>query len=147
MLCGRCWPGQTTRAHPRARCPCPATEAPACSRVSIWRTRTRSPSWSATSSSAQRTPMLLLDLNVCIYAFRRESRGHEKFKSWLEQALSGPEPVGLPEQVLASVVRLVTNHRIYQDPSTPSAALSFCDSLMDCLLYTSDAADALTRVD
>lgn len=89
MPCGRCWPGQTTLALPQSRCPCPATEAPAC------------------------------------------SRGHEKLKSWLEQALSGPESVGLPEQVLASVVRLVTNHRIYQDPSTPSAALSFCDSLME----------------
>ena len=75
--------------------------------------------------------MLLLDVNVCVYAFRRESRGHEKFKSWLEQVLSGPEPVGLPEQALASVVRLVTNHRIYQDPSTPTAVLSFCDSLLD----------------
>ena len=75
--------------------------------------------------------MLLLSVNVCIYAIRRESRGHENVKSWLEQVLSGPEPVGLPEQVLASVVRLVTNHRIYQDSSTPSAALSFCDSLIE----------------
>ena len=74
--------------------------------------------------------MLLLDVNVCVYAFRRESRRHEEFKAWLEQALSGPEPVGLPEQVLASMVRLVTNHRIYQDPSTPTAVLSFCDALL-----------------
>ena len=75
--------------------------------------------------------MLLLDVNVCVYAFRRESRGHEKLKSWLQQVLAGPEPVGLPEQVLASVIRLVTNHRIYHDPSTPTAVLSFCDSLLD----------------
>ena len=75
--------------------------------------------------------MLLLDVNVCVYAFRRESRGHEELKDWLERALSGPEPVGLPEQVLASMVRLVTNHRIYQDPSTPEAVLSFCDALLD----------------
>jgi uncharacterized protein len=74
--------------------------------------------------------MLLLDVNVCVYAFRRESRRHEDFKAWLEQALSGPEPVGLPEQVLASMVRLVTNHRIYQDPSAPTAVLSFCDALL-----------------
>jgi toxin-antitoxin system PIN domain toxin len=74
--------------------------------------------------------MLMLDVNVCVYAFRRESGGHEEYKAWLEQALSGPEPVGLPEQVLASMVRLVTNHRIYQEPSTPTAALSFCDALL-----------------
>ena len=55
--------------------------------------------------------MLMLDVNVCVYAFRGESRGHAEFKGWLEQALSGPEPVGLPEQVLSSTIRLVTNHR------------------------------------
>jgi uncharacterized protein len=75
--------------------------------------------------------MLLLDVNVCVYAFRAESRGHAELKGWLEQALSGPEPVGLPEQVLAAVIRLVTNHRIYGDPSTPAEALSFCDALLD----------------
>ena len=75
--------------------------------------------------------MLLLDVNICVYAFRRESRGHQEAKAWLEQALSGPEPVGLPEQVLASMIRLVTNHRIYQDPSTPATVLSFCDAILN----------------
>lgn len=74
--------------------------------------------------------MLLLDVNICLYAFRRESRRHEEFKAWLDQALVGPEPVGLPELVLASMIRLVTNHRIYQDPSTPAAGLSFCDAIL-----------------
>lgn len=62
--------------------------------------------------------------------FRRESRRHEDFKTWLEAALSGPEPVGIAEQVLASAARLVTNHRMYRDPSTPAAALSFCEALL-----------------
>ena len=75
--------------------------------------------------------MLLLDVNVCVYAFRRESGAHQEAKAWLEQALIGPEPVGLPEQVLASMIRLVTNHRVYQDPSTPAAVLSFCDAILD----------------
>jgi toxin-antitoxin system PIN domain toxin len=75
--------------------------------------------------------VLLLDVNVCVYVFRRESGRHEEYKAWLEQALGGPEPVGVPEQVLASMIQLVTNHRIYGDPSTPAAALSFCDALLD----------------
>lgn len=75
--------------------------------------------------------MLMVDVNVCVYAFRRESRMHAEFKRWLEQALSGSEPVGLPEQVLSSTIRLVTNHRIYGDPSTPAEALSFCDAILD----------------
>ncbi|MDQ1483048.1 MAG: uncharacterized protein QOF35_1124 [Actinomycetota bacterium] len=75
--------------------------------------------------------MLLLDVNVCVYAFRRESRRHADFRAWLEQALSGSELVGVPEQVLASLVSLVTNYRIYKDPSTPTAVLSFCDAILD----------------
>jgi len=75
--------------------------------------------------------MLMLDVNVCVYAFRGESRMHAELKGWLEQALSGAEPVGLPEHVLSSTIRLVTNHRIYKDPSTPTAVLSFCDVLLD----------------
>lgn len=75
--------------------------------------------------------MLMVDVNVCVYAFRRESRMHAEFKGWLEQALSGSEPVGLPAQVLSSAIRLVTNHRIYGDPSTPAEALSFCDAILD----------------
>ena len=71
--------------------------------------------------------MLLLDVNVCVYAFRRESRGYEDVKNWLEQALRGPEPVGLPWQVLASVLRLVTNHRILRTrrpPRLPSLSVT-----------------------
>ena len=75
--------------------------------------------------------MLMLDVNVCVYAFRGESRMHKEFKGWLEQALSGSEPVGLPEQVLSNTIRLVTNHRIYGEPSTPAEALSFCDAILD----------------
>lgn len=75
--------------------------------------------------------MLMIDVNVCVFAFRAESRGHAECKGWLERALSGPEPVGVPEQVLSSTIRLVTNHRIYGDPSTPAEALSFCDALLD----------------
>jgi len=75
--------------------------------------------------------MLLLDVNVCIYAFRRESRGHENFKSWLEQVLSGPEPVGLPEQVLASVIGWSRTPASPRTRRPPSAALSFCDSLVE----------------
>lgn len=74
--------------------------------------------------------MLLLDVNVCLYAWRRDSARHADYKAWLEQALAGPQPVGVSEQVLASVIRLVTNHRIYREPSTPSAVLSFCEALL-----------------
>ncbi|MGH3498599.1 MAG: TA system VapC family ribonuclease toxin [Nocardioidaceae bacterium] len=75
--------------------------------------------------------MLLLDVDVLVHAFRRESPRHEAYTRWLEGALTGEESVGLPEVALAGLLRPTTNHRIYRDPSTPEAALEFCDAVLD----------------
>ena len=71
--------------------------------------------------------MLLADVNVYLYAHRRESDRHIAYRAWLEERLAGPEPFGVSEQVLSSVVRIATHHRIYSDPTSPEQALAFCD--------------------
>lgn len=71
--------------------------------------------------------MLLADVSVYLYAHRRESTRHDAYRAWLEECLGGPEPFGVSEQVLSSVVRIATHHRIYADPTTPDDALAFCD--------------------
>ncbi|MCU4183337.1 type II toxin-antitoxin system VapC family toxin [Acidiferrimicrobium sp. IK] len=73
--------------------------------------------------------MLLTDVNVLIYAFRRESPNHEAYRQWLRARLRGPEPFAVSELVLSSVMRIVTNHRIYKDPTAPALALSFCNAV------------------
>jgi toxin-antitoxin system PIN domain toxin len=74
--------------------------------------------------------MLLADVNVYVYAHRRESERHEEFRSWLEQRLTGMEPFGVSELVLSAFMRIVTNHRVYRDPSHPDAALGFCTTVL-----------------
>lgn len=73
--------------------------------------------------------MLLADVNVYLYAHRRESDRHDAYRAWLEARLRGPEPFGVSEQVLSAFVRIATHHRIYADPTSPEDALAFCDTV------------------
>jgi toxin-antitoxin system PIN domain toxin len=74
--------------------------------------------------------MLLADVNVYVYAHRRESERHEEYRSWLEERLIGMEPFGVSELVLSAFMRIVTNHRIYKDPTHPDSALDFCMAVL-----------------
>ena len=74
--------------------------------------------------------MLLLDVNVCVYAIREDSSpDHEAYRTWVESVLTGDEPVGLSELVLSGVIRLVTNHRVFRQPSSTVQALDACRTL------------------
>lgn len=71
--------------------------------------------------------MLLLDVNVCVYAIREDSTvDHETYRTWVGGALTGDEPVGISELVLSGVVRLLTNHRVFRQPSSTVQALDAC---------------------
>ena len=70
--------------------------------------------------------MLCPDVNVLLYAFRRDSVDHDRYAQWLQLAMTGPEPVGVSELVLSGVVRLATNHRVYREPSGTAEVLDFC---------------------
>lgn len=70
--------------------------------------------------------MLLVDVNVLLYARRRDSERHDTYRGWLEERLAGPEPLGISELVLSAFLRIVTNHRVYREPTAPEAALEFC---------------------
>ncbi len=68
--------------------------------------------------------MLLADVNVFVYAHRVESRDAGPYGEWLAAALTGNEPFGVSEAVLASFLRIVTHHRVYLEP-TPLAPQRF----------------------
>lgn len=73
--------------------------------------------------------MILPDVNVLVYAHRKDSEAHDRFERWLEDALSGPQPCGMSDLVLSSFVRIVTNPRIYRTPTPLETALEFVDVL------------------
>ena len=73
--------------------------------------------------------MRCVDVNVLVYAHRPESPQHEAWRSWLEAALHGPEPLGIPAIVSSGFLRVVTHPRIFKQPSPLGVALEFLDVL------------------
>ncbi|HEV2069728.1 MAG TPA: hypothetical protein VGR26_08045 [Acidimicrobiales bacterium] len=47
--------------------------------------------------------MLLADVNVLVYAHRRDAPDHASYRSWLEKLLESPEAYGVSDLVLSGV--------------------------------------------
>ena len=75
--------------------------------------------------------MQLPDVNVLIYAHRVDAPEHERYAAWLRRLTEAPAPFAVSEMVLASVIRIVTNPRIFDPPSPMDAAVEFCQHLLD----------------
>ena len=76
--------------------------------------------------------MLLPDVNVLIYAHREDSTPeHDRYAAWLTRLATGPEPFALSVLVLSGVVRIVTNPRIFDRPSTLGEVFAFITELVD----------------
>ena len=74
--------------------------------------------------------MILPDVNVLLYAFRRDSPRHADFRRWLEALVNAQGAYGMAPQVLASVIRISTHARIFVQPSTLDEAIEFCRLLL-----------------
>ena len=65
--------------------------------------------------------MIVVDVNVIVYALRREFPQHDVAHAWLGQQLVGAEGVVISDAVLAAAVRLLTHHKVLAAPMTPRA--------------------------
>jgi toxin-antitoxin system PIN domain toxin len=75
--------------------------------------------------------MQMPDVNVLVYAHREETPAHRRYAAWLEKLAASPEPFALSELVLHGFVRVATNPRIFDPPSTVVQALRFLDALLE----------------
>ena len=66
--------------------------------------------------------MKLLDANVLLYAYNRDSPHHEVCRVWLEESFNGQEPLALPWQTLLAFIRIATNPRATSHPLTGEQA-------------------------
>lgn len=69
--------------------------------------------------------MILIDVNVLLYALRTDAPRHREHVEWLEALINGPAPFGISAVALAAVVRIATNRRIYREPAPLEAVLDF----------------------
>lgn len=66
--------------------------------------------------------MILVDVNLLVYARDSSSRWHDPARNWLDGQLSGETPVALPWASLLGFLRLVTNGRIFPNPLSTALA-------------------------
>ena len=71
--------------------------------------------------------MILPDVNVFVYAFRKDLDRHKEYKKWLEKALTHEPVFGVSEIVLSSFVRIVAHPKIFIKPSSLGEAFAFAD--------------------
>lgn len=74
--------------------------------------------------------MIVIDANLLIYAYDTGATFHKKSASWLENALSGIEPVGLPWQSIAAFVRVMTNPKLHGRQYSLKEATEIIDAWM-----------------
>jgi hypothetical protein len=73
--------------------------------------------------------MLLPDVNVLVYAHRRDAPEHARYRTWLEGLVNGPQAFGLSDQVLSGCLRVLTHPRVFAKPSSVAEALAFAEAL------------------
>lgn len=71
--------------------------------------------------------MILVDANLLLYAYDSSSTHHERARRWLEAALSGPEPIGLPWPSILAFIRLATSREVFRRPLAPRQAVEIVD--------------------
>jgi uncharacterized protein len=75
--------------------------------------------------------VILVDVNLLIYAYIVESAHHPAAKRWFDARLSGQDRVGLPWASLLGFVRIVSNPRIAVNPPSIVQAWAQVDAWLD----------------
>ncbi len=75
--------------------------------------------------------MILLDVNLLIYATNEDAPLNRKAKPWLESVLSGQETVGFSWSVLLAFVRLTTRPGLFRRHLTVERALDLVGRWLD----------------
>jgi len=73
--------------------------------------------------------MVLLDVNVLVYAHREDAPGHAGFRDWLGGLAAAEQAFGLADLALAGFVRVVTHPRVFARPTPIEVALQFVEEL------------------
>lgn len=56
--------------------------------------------------------MILLDVNILVYAHREDAERHVEFKNWLESAMTAPGGVAVSDLVLSGCLRVITHPKV-----------------------------------
>ena len=75
--------------------------------------------------------MRCIDVNVLLYAHREDLPQHREYRGLLEEWANADEPLGIPDLVFSGFLRVITNRRVFADPSSLEYAMQMVDDLLD----------------
>lgn len=73
--------------------------------------------------------MILADVTVLVYAHREDLPQHEVFSRWLSQEIQSGRGYALCDATLSGFLRVVTNGRVFTDPTPLEVALMLVEEL------------------
>ena len=75
--------------------------------------------------------MIVVDINLMLYATVSGFPKHEQARAWWEQALNAAEDVGLSSPAVFGFLRIVTNPRVLISPLPVDAATRYVSGWLD----------------
>ena len=73
--------------------------------------------------------MILPDVNVLIYAFRKDAKSHRTARAVLDPLFTGDTRFGISPAALGALVRVTTNARTFANASSLEEAFGFCSDI------------------
>lgn len=74
--------------------------------------------------------MILCDVNILVYAFRKDLPQHENYRSWLEREVGSPRSFAMSDLVISGFMRVVTHAGAFKQPSRLEHAIAFAEALL-----------------
>ncbi|RLJ21417.1 VapC toxin family PIN domain ribonuclease [bacterium endosymbiont of Escarpia laminata] len=73
--------------------------------------------------------MILMDVNVLVYAHREDVRDHLAYRNWLESVLNSGTAYGFSDLVMSGFIRVVTHPKVFEQPSSLDSAVAFAQQV------------------
>jgi toxin-antitoxin system PIN domain toxin len=80
-------------------------------------------------SASWRRTLILVDVNVLVYAHRADAAGHESYRDWLQSIVNSDTAYGLSDLALSGFLRVVTHPRVFFRPTPLKTALDFVSEI------------------
>jgi hypothetical protein len=87
--------------------------------------------------------MMMPDVNVLVHAHRPDMPHHALLRQWLVDLIADTRTFGMCDLVLSGFLRVVTNRRIFKNPTPANTAWEWCNRVLAsprCLLVRPSSA-------
>lgn len=75
--------------------------------------------------------MILVDVNLLLYAYNASATQHAEARRWLEETIVKTEPFGLSWIAILAFLRISTNPRAFPHPFSIEEAIEIINDLLD----------------